>query len=69
MNPGDQQDKSYVNVSAYLTRMAKVQPYQRAVIYPAGRDRNGRVAYAHLTFRQLDRESNRLAAGPGVCTL
>jgi acyl-CoA synthetase (AMP-forming)/AMP-acid ligase II len=57
------QNHSYVNVSSYLTRMAIARPYQRAVVYPAGRDRNGRVAYAHLTFRQLDRESDRLAHG------
>jgi acyl-CoA synthetase (AMP-forming)/AMP-acid ligase II len=58
-----EQNHADVNVSAYLTRMAMAQPYQRAVVYPAGRDRNGRVAYAHLTFRQLDRESDRLAQG------
>ncbi len=63
MDSANHEDNSYVNVSAYLTRMAKAQPYQRAVVYPAGRDRNGRVAYAHLTFRQLDRESDHLAAG------
>jgi acyl-CoA synthetase (AMP-forming)/AMP-acid ligase II len=63
MNSTSHQDNSYVNVSAYLTRMAKARPYQRAVVYPAGRDRHGRVAYAHLTFRQLDRESDHLANG------
>ena len=63
MSSLNDQNHSYVNVSSYLTRMAIAQPYQRAVVYPAGRDRNGRVAYAHLTFRQLDRESDRLAHG------
>lgn len=43
--------------------MARIQPYKRAVVYPAGRDRNGRVAYTHLTFRQLDRESDCLGHG------
>jgi len=33
------------------------------VVCPSGRDPNGRVAYAHLTFQQLDRESDRLAHG------
>ena len=65
MNSASHHASSYVNVSAYLSRMAKAQPYQRAVVYPAGRDRNGRVAYAHLTFRQLDRESDHLANGLG----
>ena len=63
MNSTSNQENSYVNVSAHLTRMALARPYQRAVVYPAGRDRNGRAAYTHLTFQQLDRESDRLAHG------
>ncbi len=63
------QNHSNVNVSSHLTRMAITRPYQRAVVYPAGRDHNGRVAYAHLTFRQLDRESDRLAHGLGKAGL
>jgi acyl-CoA synthetase (AMP-forming)/AMP-acid ligase II len=43
--------------------MARVQPYRRAVVYPAAHDHNGRVAYSHLTFRQLDRESDCFAHG------
>jgi acyl-CoA synthetase (AMP-forming)/AMP-acid ligase II len=53
----------FVNVSSHLTRMAKRQPYQRAVVYPSGRDKYGRSAYCHLTFLQLDQESDRLAHG------
>ena len=52
-----------VNVSSYLTEMARIQPYKRAVVSPAGRDAQNRVTYAHLTFRQLDQESDCLAAG------
>ena len=52
-----------VNVARYLKTMARVQPYRRAVVKPAARDANGRVAYAHLTFRQLDRESDCFAHG------
>jgi len=52
-----------VNVSAYLTRMAQTDPYKRAVVCPAGRDRNHRVAYSHLTFLQLEQEVDRLAFG------
>jgi acyl-CoA synthetase (AMP-forming)/AMP-acid ligase II len=33
------------------------------VVAPAGRDRRGRIAYTHLTFEQLDRESDNLARG------
>ena len=43
--------------------MAKKQPYQRAVVFPALRDAKGLVAYTHYTFRQLDQESDRLAFG------
>ena len=56
-------DGSIVNVATYLHRMACIQPYKRAVVCPCGRDRQGRVAYAHLTFHQLNVESDRLARG------
>jgi acyl-CoA synthetase (AMP-forming)/AMP-acid ligase II len=52
-----------VNVATYLRSMARIQPYKRAVVCPSGRDREGRVAYTHLTFRQLDIESDCLARG------
>jgi olefin beta-lactone synthetase len=52
-----------VNVSAYLTRMAQTDPYKRAVVCPAGRDRNRRVTYSHLTFLQMEQEVDRLAFG------
>jgi acyl-CoA synthetase (AMP-forming)/AMP-acid ligase II len=52
-----------VNVATYLRQMAQSQPYKRAVVYPCRRDREGRVAYTHFTFRQLDIESDCLARG------
>ncbi|MDO9565759.1 MAG: fatty acid CoA ligase family protein [Candidatus Desulfaltia sp.] len=52
-----------VNISSYLKSMAHVQPYKRAVVYPVVRDEYKRVAYCHLTFQQLDRESDCLAHG------
>ena len=52
-----------VNVATYLRDMARLQPYKRAVVCPYGRDREGRVAYTHLTFRQLDIESDCIATG------
>ena len=51
------------NIATRLTKIAKIHPYRKAVICPTGRDKAGRVAYAHLTFEQLDEQSNRLAAG------
>ena len=56
-------DNKIVNISYWLKRMAGLQPYKRAVVYSAGKDKNGRIAYAHLTFQQLDRESDCLANG------
>lgn len=56
----DQND--FVNVAAYLKNMADIQPYKKAVIYPESQDISGRVAYTHLTFQQLDQESDRIAA-------
>ncbi|RTZ95012.1 MAG: peptide synthase [Deltaproteobacteria bacterium] len=52
-----------VNVAAHLTRMARRYPYQKAVIHPAGRDSHNRMAYSHLTFRQLDKLSDCLSQG------
>ncbi len=57
------EENPIVNVSTYLRTMARVQPYTRAVVSPWGRDSNGRVAYSHLSFLQLDRESDCLAHG------
>ena len=59
----DTSNNDYANIASYLTRTAKTQPYKRAVVYPAGRDKKGRIAYSHLTFRQLDQESDSLAHG------
>ncbi|MES2792594.1 MAG: AMP-binding protein, partial [Planctomycetota bacterium] len=52
-----------VNIAEKLRDSAAAAPYQRAVVFPAGRDAQGRVTYSHLTFQQLDRESDRLARG------
>ncbi len=59
----ESKNKDIVNVSMYLKQMAAIRPYKRAVVYPAGRDKENRVTYSHLTFRQLDEESDRIAAG------
>ena len=63
MNETQSHDSEIVNISTHLTRMAREQPYKRAVVYPAGRDKNNRVTYAHLTFLQLEHEVDRLAHG------
>ena len=58
-----EKNSNLVNIASYLNQAAKNQPYKRAVVCPAGRDKKGRIAYSHLTFLQLDQESDNLAHG------
>lgn len=51
------------NLARHLDGFAKAFPSKPAVIYPAARDAQGRVAYTHLTFSQLAREVDCFAAG------
>jgi acyl-CoA synthetase (AMP-forming)/AMP-acid ligase II len=51
------------NIAYRLRDSVQRHPYKRAVVYPVGWDENGRVAYTHLTFAQLDEESDALAYG------
>lgn len=52
-----------VHVATHLATMAQYQPHRAAVVYPMSRDRQGRVAYTHYTFRQLHQVSDQLARG------
>jgi acyl-CoA synthetase (AMP-forming)/AMP-acid ligase II len=52
-----------VNIAQKLRESAIARPHQRAVVFPAGREGFGRVTYSHLTFQQLDQETDRLARG------
>lgn len=52
-----------LNIASHLGVMAELQPWRPAVIFPHSRDAQGRVGYTHLTFRQLEETSNRLALG------
>ena len=61
-NERNSKTPGHTNVSNYLRQMAEIQPYKRAVVYPAGSD-GDRVSYTHLTFRQLDHASDCLAHG------
>jgi acyl-CoA synthetase (AMP-forming)/AMP-acid ligase II len=64
MSPNDhEKERHVVNISSRLKRVVEIAPYKRAVVYPAGRDKSSRVMYSHLTFLQLDRESDCLAHG------
>ena len=53
----------FLNIADRLRQSAAAAPHQRAVVFPEGRDTLGRVAYTHLTFRQLDEEADTLARG------
>jgi acyl-coenzyme A synthetase/AMP-(fatty) acid ligase len=52
-----------VNIAAHLPAMAKAQPQTLAIAHPFGSDSAGRVFYRHFTYRELNDESDRLAAG------
>lgn len=63
MNKSEPVNSEYVNIASYLKQAAETQPFKRAVVFPATRDKKGRIAYSHLTFLQLDQESDSLAHG------
>ncbi|APZ93958.1 fatty acid CoA ligase family protein [Fuerstiella marisgermanici] len=52
-----------LNIADRLRTSAAAAPYQKAVVFPEGRDAAGRVSYTHLTFTQLDQEADRIARG------
>ena len=58
-----QTDGRAVNIAEQLTAMAARYPDKRAVVWTVGRDASGRARYAHVTFEQLDRETDRYAHG------
>lgn len=51
-----------VNVALRLSAMAHSAPDRIAVVEPRG-SRRGQRRYAHLTFRELDQDSDHIAAG------
>ncbi|MFH2058687.1 MAG: fatty acid CoA ligase family protein [Pseudomonadota bacterium] len=54
---------AYSNIALGLKRTQEKYPHKRAVVYPQGRDKQGRVLYSQITFSQLEKESDRLAFG------
>jgi acyl-CoA synthetase (AMP-forming)/AMP-acid ligase II len=59
----DNGSPNIVNVGMRLSETAQTLPDAMAVAVPRGRDRSGQRQYRTLTFRELDDDSNRLAAG------
>ncbi|MCG8409188.1 MAG: AMP-binding protein [Phycisphaerales bacterium] len=52
-----------INVAAHLPEMARRHPEKRAIVHRTGRDADGRAVYSHLTFLELDQETDRYAHG------
>ncbi len=52
-----------VNIASHVPAMARSRPHTLALVEPRGRDWLGRFRYRHLTFQELDRESDTLARG------
>jgi acyl-CoA synthetase (AMP-forming)/AMP-acid ligase II len=52
-----------VNIASSLDVMAERQPNTLAIVFPEGRDKQGRVSYTHYTYRQLAEESDIIARG------
>jgi olefin beta-lactone synthetase len=51
------------NIAIHLSSVAARRPHALAVVVPDGRDRGGRVRYSHLTYAQLDLDSDAIALG------
>ncbi len=52
-----------MNVASRLIAVAESTPEAIAVVEPLGYDRGGRRRYRHVTFRELDDDSSRIARG------
>ena len=50
-----------MNIVELIKSQAEKNPWKKAVIFPDGRDIRGRFKYTHLSFRQLERDSDFLA--------
>lgn len=51
------------NIADLVVEQAAQRPWQRAVVFPETRDRNGNVAWTHLSFDGLNRLSDAYARG------
>ncbi|MHC4401096.1 MAG: AMP-binding protein, partial [Planctomycetota bacterium] len=52
-----------LNVASRLTAVARAMPEAVGVVEPLGYDRQGKRRYRHVTFRDLDDDSGRIARG------
>ncbi len=61
--PPDSQPAPVCNIASCLPQMARLQPDALAVVFPNGKESNGKRAYTHLTYQQLDERSDVIARG------
>lgn len=54
---------AFANIGSHLPAIAQAHPHTIAVYAPEGTDKQGRVRHTHLTFKQLDEDSDRIAYG------
>ncbi|MFT4977499.1 MAG: acyl-CoA synthetase (AMP-forming)/AMP-acid ligase II, partial [Myxococcota bacterium] len=57
------EEPELVNIASTMEQRACETPLQRAIVFPHSRDRNGNVAWTHLTFQQLNRLTDAYAYG------
>ena len=51
------------NIASHLPKLAMTRPHKRAVVVPAGKGSDGRTAWIHYTFAELDDVTDRYAHG------
>ena len=54
-------EEKLINIASLLEESAEKYPYRPAIIFPEGKDRNGKVSYTHYTFEQLFKETKLIA--------
>lgn len=55
--------KEQTNISRHIIEFSQRSPYQKAILCLSGRDANGKMSYSHLTYRQLNQQSDDIARG------
>lgn len=60
---GATMEEQHFNIAEWIEHHAKTRPFQRALVFPAGLDANGRVQYTQLNFLQTQKRINQLATG------
>ena len=55
-------DRSF-NIASWLEQRVQERPFQKAVVFPEGRDAKGHAAWTHLTFKGLNTLCDEYARG------